>query len=171
MDTFYITLTNNIIFTKWNNCFSPNKRIEGSGSSSRQWTMIRRPGLCSLLKSWTFSEPVCLPLKGGMIFKSFWTPLIIHLWPHHPKLAVNSFQIFLMLFYPSLVLLLAVYPHAVCKSWQDLSAHNHCLCKDLPYLLPKATSFSKSCEPHLVFIMYYYNKPLNILLWMYDWEP
>lgn len=106
--TFYIPLTNIIIFTKWNNCFSPNKTIEGSGSSSRQWTVIRRPGLCSLLKSWTLSEPVCLPLKGGMIFKSFWTPLIIHLWPHHPKLAVNSFQIFLMLFYPSLVLLLAV---------------------------------------------------------------
>jgi len=42
MEILYVTLTNIIIFTKWNNCVSMSKRIEGSGSSSRQQTMIQK---------------------------------------------------------------------------------------------------------------------------------
>lgn len=42
MEIFYITLTNIIIFRKWNTCVVTPERIEGSGSSLRQRAMIQK---------------------------------------------------------------------------------------------------------------------------------
>lgn len=117
-----------------------------------------------LLKSYSFSGSVSSPLKGGLLFKSFWMLWIICVIQNFAtNCPLNSSHAF-----PS--------PGSLAHHWpscnlqipsimpRPLKSHWHY--EDLPYLPTKATFSSQLCVNHLALTMYCH-KPLRVHLCIY----